>query len=233
LEEMMDKEHDAKKMVTLTEVKEGEDGWSVTTDEGWGIFLNRKEGGPTPAVGQQATIYGDGIGRPVRGVDLDGVELYYRTPEQEHEQHQEWCYDKAMGQTRDLVANEADRDRRIEALPDPFHRRFRRFYLFKGVDWRIRFETYELFVCEEAVKFAAEFETEERLLDWAKASYEIQRERLPSLSNQHSGNTFGTAVMLAQTFLHEPEMVVRQHGALHGLVGCNDYGCWASEQGSD
>lgn len=41
----------------------------------------------------------------------------------------------------------------------------------------------------------------------------------------HSGNTFGCAARLAYHYLTEQENIVREHGALVPLVGCEKYGC--------
>ena len=63
------------------------DGQSITTDDGWS-FLVPESSPITPRAGMMARLYGRGIGYPVRGLDLDGVEVFYRTPEQQ-QQHVE------------------------------------------------------------------------------------------------------------------------------------------------
>ena len=63
---------------------------------------------------------------------------------------------------------------------------------------------------------------------WSKADWKEQQKLVPALADGHSGNTFGIAVRLAWHFLVNPELVLQEHGAMCPLVGCRDYGCWAS-----
>ena len=45
------------------------------------------------------------------------------------------------------------------------------------------------------------------------------------IDDGHSGNTFGCAVMLAILYVTSPEYIIKAHGALAPLVGCEAYGC--------
>src|SRR4051812_27394621 len=45
----------------------------------------------TPKVGQTIRLYGRGFGSPVRGIDVNGREIYYRTEAEDEERHREWC----------------------------------------------------------------------------------------------------------------------------------------------
>jgi hypothetical protein len=56
-------------------------------------------------------------------------------------------------------------------------------------------------------------------LDW-----EEQLKAVPTLSDGHSGNTFGCACMLARLQLECPERVYELHGSLSPLVGSKDFG---------
>lgn len=60
-------------------------GWVITLDNGIAVAVNRVEGGPEPTEGSMIRCYGLGPGFRVRGMDIDRVELYYRTAEQEAE----------------------------------------------------------------------------------------------------------------------------------------------------
>lgn len=58
--------------------------WSITDSEGWSFFVP-KESPVEPRVGMLARFYGRGLGFTVRGLTLDGVEVFYRTAAQQEE----------------------------------------------------------------------------------------------------------------------------------------------------
>lgn len=90
-------------------------------------------------------------------------------------------------------------------------------------DYRRDFEEYELFVCEQAWAIIQAGITDVKAfhaLDW-----KAQREVVPAISDQHSGNTFGMATRLAHWWLTKRANVALEHGALTPLVGCESYGC--------
>jgi hypothetical protein len=67
------------KSVTAHE-KEG--GWSIERDDGFSFFVP-KDSPVAPAVGMTARFYGRGIGYAVRGLYLDGREVFYRTVDED------------------------------------------------------------------------------------------------------------------------------------------------------
>jgi hypothetical protein len=67
---------------------EGEDpGYELTFEDGWSLWVDDYRG--IPVVGSIARLYGNGS---TRGVDIDGVEVFYRTPEGNKKYHQEMLY---------------------------------------------------------------------------------------------------------------------------------------------
>lgn len=62
------------------------DGWTIERADGWSFFVPSSSP-VTPKVGMTARFYGEGIGRPVRGLFLGGVQVFYRT-EAEDKFHQ-------------------------------------------------------------------------------------------------------------------------------------------------
>ena len=58
--------------------------------------------------------------------------------------------------------------------------------------------------------------------------YNLQKEVIPNLGEGHSGKSFGAAMFLASMFLQRPALIAKAHGALCPLVGCDDYGCYAT-----
>lgn len=69
---------------TIAKAEKSGDGWSIQRADGWSFFVTGTS--PVePKEGMSARFYGRGIGSFVRGLFLDGQEVYYRTEEQEKE----------------------------------------------------------------------------------------------------------------------------------------------------
>jgi hypothetical protein len=70
---------------------------SIETEDGWSFFIP-DDPQIIPEVGMIARFYGEGIGRPVRGLFLEGIQVFYKTPEEhlaerkkEHEEYEAEC----------------------------------------------------------------------------------------------------------------------------------------------
>ena len=218
------------KETVVKSVDEGEASYSIGLGSGGCIGLS-KEHGVEPRVGDSIRLYGRGFGYTVRGIVINGRVAYYRTADEERERHAREVAESQRKKREQFEAEIAKHDAAYDALPPIFRRRVDRFRA-SGPDWRWEYEPYEVFCCQEAVKIANAFRGHEHsdsageALDaFAKAGYEEQRKTVPDLSDQHSGNTFGASVRLAYWWLAEPENVVREHGVLSVLVGCEAYGC--------
>lgn len=219
--------------VTVAEVK----GDSFTRSDGWSFFMP-KDSPVKPKVGQRARFYGKGIGYPVRGLFLDGKEVFYRTELEEKKRHEKQVAESQAKKRADFEAKRAEHDARIAALPEAFRQRIAKFQA-SGPDWRWEFEPYELFCCEEAVRLAEHAGNcpptttmAEWLSAFVKATADVQRKLAPDMKiEEHSGNTFGCTVMLARLYLgDDPTLVIDAHGALAPLVGCQEYGCHRKAQ---
>lgn len=209
--------------VRIKDVSVESTGWSIQREDGWSFFVPNK--GIEPKRGMIARFYGKGIGRPVRGLDLDGREVFYRTPAQQEAAHRRWCANLDRKRQRDFEKNRAQLDAEYGALPDVFKQRIDRFRA-GNPDFRWQHESYELFTCTQAVLIAEALKTPEAVQAFRDLPESEQRKRVPGLSDQHSGNTFDCAVALASWYLSSnPEVVARLHGALTPLVGCDEYGC--------
>lgn len=200
------------------------DGLGFKMDDGWSFYCP-PESPVRPRVGATARLYGRGTGYPIRGLSIDGVTAFYRTPQQEDARHEAMVAKMAQDK-RDAFDNggRAALDAKYAALPAVFQRRIDRFRKARK-DWRVEYEAYEMSCCEDGVKIAAAFKTQEEIDEWRKKPYEAQMAEVPGLFDGHSGNSFGCAVYLARCYLNDPESVIEQHGALVPLVGCRDYGC--------
>lgn len=212
----------------IEKVDVSESGYGLKGHDGWSIYCPRVEGTPDPVVGETLDLYGDGFGRPVRGIVVAGRPYRYETREEMKARfEQEAAAAKAEREAK-FEASREETDRRIEALPEPFRARLYRFQMQGGRKFRTDFEGYELFACEQAVLIAATV-PESGLDEFRELPWEGQLAAVPGLSDGHSGNTFGCAVLLARVFLKSPELVQDVHGAMAPLVGCAEYGCHVAE----
>lgn len=205
----------------LTEVTAHERGWTLSQN---GTCLGIPKYAGTPKVGDVARYYGKGFGYPVRGVVIDGVVVYYDTQEgyrakreREQAERDNEARDKAF-----LAKPETDA--RIANLPEVLRRRIQMFRSANpDFDWR--FLSYELMCCEQAQQLAEAMPTPEAIREFSKLPWEGQVKAFPALDTGHSGNSFGMMCRLAHHLVTDPEVAVKEHGALTALVGCDDYGC--------
>ena len=213
---------------------EGADRYSVLTNEGYSLLV-----GPSPlvpVVGDRLRLYGRGFGYEVRGVVIEGVgTVRYESEAELRDRYLRERAERDAVKQRALDEQRAERDLRVRELPPPLRARVERFQRARPT-WRRDFEPYELFVCEEAAKLAEHFADVDvgdggavyRLNEWAQLGYAEQQQEV-TLSDGHSGNTFDHTVVLARLLLLEDdELVIKMHGALCPLVGCEEYGCAAA-----
>lgn len=216
------------------------DGWSFGSAKSWHIKIK---------AGDKARFYGKGFGMPIRGLDINGVQCFYRTERQEEEKHQLWVKNYEAKKRAEFEKNKASLDESYNNLPEIFQKRIDKFRT-NNPEFRWEFESYEMFCCEQAVLIATAIGknlvdkavTEGLPLQEAKKviaerapialkkfsdmSWKKEKKMVPGLSDGHSGNTFGCAVALAGLYMSEsPENVEKLYGALAPLVGSEEYGC--------
>lgn len=208
----------------IESVKRGKGGWEISHSDHL-IFWIPEEHGVKPRKGQTARFYGRGFGSVVRGVDINGVEVYYRTPDEQAKKDQEWSENWHREKLEKFEATgRAELDAQYAALPLVFQQRLDRFRR-NNPFFRWEHEAYEMSCCVDAVKIADVCPTFEDVKAFHALPWEHQKERVPDLSDGHSGNSFGMACRLASLYVDNPRMVPLEHDALCGLVGCNEYGC--------
>jgi hypothetical protein len=184
--------------------------------------------GIIPQVGQIVRLYGKGFGYTVRGVDIDGQEVFYRNEAEEEKRFNEYLVEEKKKRLEKFAVNKEKYFADITVLPEVFQNRFDKFRNHNP-DFDVDYGDYELFCCQQGVAIANAFEIDENICNWAKLDWEKQKEQFPELAEGHSGNTFDTAVMLARLYVSQPELVTEFHGALAALVGCEVYGCHNKE----
>jgi hypothetical protein len=176
-----------------------------------------------PQVGDVIALYTH-RGSMIRGIDLRGKPLFYKTEAELEVEYEEWVAARKERQRKDFEKNRRRLDREFAALPDVFQRRISWFRAWNP-DFRSEHEAYEMSCCTDAVKIAAAMKTEKGVMRFRKMSYKKQRELVPDLYDGHSGNSFGMACTLAEVYLKDPLLVIAMHGALVVICGCDEYGC--------
>lgn len=209
---------------TIEKVDTDKDGDHLIS-AGVGCFCLSGKHGVTPKVGDTVELYGDGFGRPIEGVRINGQTVFQNSDEQIEINRKEWIRKNQEEKQRKFDENKAELDKSYEALPPEFRARIDRFRA-KNAGFRVNMEGYEMFVCGEAVKMAQALKTVEELKAFHDMSVDDQKLKVPGLDySNHSGNTFGAACMLAKAYLEVPKLVKYMHGALAPLTGCEEYGC--------
>lgn len=197
----------------ITDVTESSDGYYITCDMS-GCFLDKKYN-VKPKEGDLLKIY-TVQGSLIRGMTLNGKRIFYKTDQQLDVQHTQWVKEYREQQLKEL-------DKQYDALPEFFKRRIDK-YRENNKNFRVEYEAYELFCCNEAVVIADACKTAEKVREFINAKFDEQMKLVPKLSTDHSGNTIGAASALAYWYLKEPENVVKMYGALAPLVGSDEYG---------
>lgn len=205
-------------------------GYEITGEDGWSFYV--PSGSPVePIAGSVARFYGRGVGHFVRGLAIDGVTVFYRSEAEERAMHEREAEERRARQGFDYEQKRGQYEARVAELPNEFQARIRGMRE-RGHRFRYEYESYELFVCEQAVAFALALKSPDALRAWTERPFVERRSAVPALSDDHSGNTFGAAVRLAHLFLVSPKLVEREHGAMCPLVRCKAHGCWSTIQES-
>lgn len=200
------------------------DGWSVSfreemTSKGpatypgtMGLGVPKFDGKPEPKVGDTLRVYGGGFGSTFHGIDINSVEVFWRTPWERMAKRVQWLADYDRRKREHFAAEKDELDRKFDALPDPLKRRIERF---RGEDpaFRVESEAYELVACVDGAKIAAHLRYEvdagadpgEAVKRFYDLGWERQKELVPDLDEGHSGNTFGGACRLALALLRGDE----------------------------
>jgi hypothetical protein len=206
----------------ITQVRESDD-WFEISQGGLCCGLKKKYK-VKPKVGDKLTVHtkGGAFGT-IRGMDLNGKRIFWKSDEELEKARQKWLKDNEDRKQREFTENKAEMDKRYNSLPDCFKKRIDKFRA-NNDRFRIDYENYELFCCEQAVLIANACKSKEAVKDFKAKKWDEQLKLVEGLSDGHSGNTFGCACSLAYWYLEQPENVTKMHGALSPLVGSEEYG---------
>ena len=206
----------------IKEVRKETNGYDITKEDGWSLWID--DVGIIPKKGDVIRIYGEGLGRPFRGIVIDGKVVFYRTKEEEKEHKYNLRNEQIKRDKKKFEHNKGLLNLRYSKLPKVFQNRIDVFRK-NNPDFRWQHEAYEIFCNEQTLEIVKALKTVDVIDKFKELKWEKQKELVPSLSNGHSGNTFDFSIMMAKAYITNPELVEKQHGALCVLVGCENYGC--------
>jgi DNA-binding transcriptional ArsR family regulator len=179
---------------------------------GCGVFLearnNPKE--VEPKVNDTLRVYGL-IGRPIYGMDLNGVEIYWKTPKEREADRAIWLAQIDRENREDYARSREKNEAIVQALPEPLRKRIERFRAEKPGEERLS-EGYEIFCCQQAAWLIGVLKpriesgmSPEAAVAWFKALTPGQQVIL-GMSDDHSGKTFGGMCALARAVLEGKEV---------------------------
>lgn len=205
----------------IIKIQDGEGWYTISTNRST-CFGLKKKWGKVPKVGDTVTLFTRGFSEIV-GMDLNGERCFLFTEEELEQQRQEWLKENEEKKQKEFLENKDKLDEKYNNLPHCFQRRIQKFR-YNNPRFRIDYEPYEMFCCEQAVLIANACKTIDGVNEFYKMKWEDQKKQVPELSDGHSGNTFGVSCKLAALYLDSPDNVVKQHGSLSVLVGSDEYG---------
>lgn len=207
----------------ITAVRDQGDSYAIEADGAW-LGVEKAKFSKPPEVGQYARYFGRGFGHPVRGLVIDGVEIYYETHDEYYFRRRAERAIRDTEQKAEADRTRAERDARVAALPECFQKRIARFRR-NNPNFYCQYESYEMASCVDAVRIAEALGTADKVVAFQKQPWDGQRLAVPGLSNEHSGNTFGMACRLAHHYLTDERYVFADHAAIAQLCGCEEAGC--------
>lgn len=129
------------------------DGWSLSYGDCYGLGCPKINGGPEPHVGDTLRVYTPGFGSQFHGLDINGQEVFWRTPWERLAERIKWLADHDRRRRENFAKRKDQFDADFDALPQPLQERIQRFR-DEDPAFRVESESYELFACVEAAKFA-------------------------------------------------------------------------------
>lgn len=212
----------------ISKVTKNDNYFSISTENGVGFGMPTKYK-VTPKAGDKITLHSVN-GSTIRGIDLNGKKVFYKSDAQLNKEHKQWCDNNKKEKKAQFKKDKPRLDAIYNKLPKCFKDRIDKLRT-NNPDFREDFENYELFCCEQAIIIANGCKTADAILKFTKKKWKDQKKMVPKLDSGHSGNTFGVACSLAYWYLEQPQNVTKMHGALSPLVGSKAYGDIAKKKG--
>jgi len=204
---------------TLSKVTAVEDDrFEVEMTDGWVLQVANLEHLPLPKVGETIRTYGRGVGYTIRGVSVGKKVYFYRTEAEDDEEHKKQVAKDHAKKREDFKKGLEKWNKDLKNLDPIFQERIN--FFMRNKDWAAQFGPYEMFCCKEASMIIKTFKNEDEVRAFRKMEYSEQR-KVCDISDEHSGNTFGCACMLAELWFKDKTLLPKMHGALCPLAGCD------------
>lgn len=209
---------------TITNVEEDGSYYSIQIDDGFHFGFEKTS--VVPKIGDIARFYGKGLGYIIRGLDINGQEIFYKTAEEQQIANKKAAEEENDKRYTEYLVNKEDYQKQYSNFPEIFQERINNFRERNSNFWE--FEGYEIFCCDEALKIV-KLGSPEAITKFHQAKIKEQKQIVPDCDyDNHSGNTFGTACYFARIYLENPVLIPKMHGALCPMVGCEKYGCYST-----
>jgi hypothetical protein len=142
---------DTPQRLVVTQVRDSSDGWFEVLCGSTCFWLEKKYG-VMPRIGDVVSLYTVKCSI-IRGIDLNGRALFYRTDIELENEHQKLVAQLERDRKERFEKAKDTLDAQYDALPDVFKQRIDKFRN-ANPDFRWEYESYEMFCCTEAVAFA-------------------------------------------------------------------------------
>lgn len=168
---------------------------------------------PPPSDGEVVICWGqEGLGGWFRGMArLDGTILSYTSMEDLRAEHQRYVAEADKRRQQRWVEQRDQIEQQITALPAILQRRVA---ILRANNESRKNEAgwleYEVFVMSQGAALADGLGTVEQIEAFKELSVTEQYERVPTLSDEHSGYTFDAAIATARALLTDPDALIPQ-----------------------
>jgi hypothetical protein len=207
---------------------DGEHYIEISTREGGCLLAANPDQHPAPAPGTACLFFGKGFGFPVRGVATADHVYYYKTARDFNAAERARALADDLKRRDDFNQKSGEFSAGVAMLPPIFQERIKGF-IAHNADWAYQFGFYELHTCRMAAALIEHCRFEQAVEDLYEATVEEQVAAIPELS-EASGNSAGMSFTLARLYFQDESLVLKMHGAMCRLVGCQSYGCHAARQ---
>lgn len=201
----------------ITNVTSDDEGHDISL-EGLCFWLDAKYN-ITPKKGDEVTLY-TVQGSKVRGLDLNGQRVFYKTDDDLDREHKEMVAKLQKEKEERFKKEKTKLDKQYDKLPQCFKKRIDNFRK-NNPKFRVDYENYELFCCSEAVLIAKTLKTPQKIKEFRESNNRWNL--VPKLNKGHSGNTMVVSTGMAYWYLQQPEAIIKIAGALSPLVGSREY----------